>query len=161
MARDSLSWYWRKLRCGVLTAYSSPICRMSSSGASKQTQQQQQQNMKNNVTVLVDACSLLSRDLRRQTQTNTFESVDTLSDNVAQSLAAIGECLMLLHHDRQLRQNYTAARRYPSLLPKLMTRCLLLVPCGYECGVWTSHLITLTFPARMGCRRTRGHRLVS
>lgn len=46
-----------------------------------------------------------------QAQTNTFESVDTLSDNVAQSLAAIGECLTLLRNDRQLRQNYIAARR--------------------------------------------------
>lgn len=46
-----------------------------------------------------------------QTQTNTFESVNTLSDNVAQSLAAIGECLTLLRHNGQLRQNYTAARR--------------------------------------------------
>ncbi|CAM9923920.1 unnamed protein product [Ectocarpus sp. 6 AP-2014] len=46
-----------------------------------------------------------------QTQTNTFESVNTLSDNVAQSLAAIGECLTLLRHSGQLRQNYTAARR--------------------------------------------------
>eukprot|EP00903_Cladosiphon_okamuranus_P005829 g5770.t1 len=46
-----------------------------------------------------------------QTQTNTFESVNTLSDNVAQSLAAIGECLTLLRHNKALRQNYTAARR--------------------------------------------------
>lgn len=46
-----------------------------------------------------------------QAQANTFESVDTLSDSVAQSLAAIGECLTLLRRDKQLRQNYTAARR--------------------------------------------------
>ncbi|CAM9731225.1 unnamed protein product, partial [Hapterophycus canaliculatus] len=47
----------------------------------------------------------------QQTQTNTFESVNSLSDNVAQSLAAIGECLTLLRQSGQLRQNYTAARR--------------------------------------------------
>lgn len=46
-----------------------------------------------------------------QTQTNTFESVNSLSDNVASSLAAIGECLTLLRQSGQLRQNYTAARR--------------------------------------------------
>ncbi|CAM9653584.1 unnamed protein product [Sphacelaria rigidula] len=45
-----------------------------------------------------------------QAQTNTFESVDTLSDNVSSSLVAIGECLTLLNHDKQLRQTYTAAR---------------------------------------------------
>jgi len=49
--------------------------------------------------------------VREQTQTNTFESVNTLSDNVAQSLAAIGECLTLLRYQGQLRQNYTASRR--------------------------------------------------
>lgn len=47
-----------------------------------------------------------------QAQTNTFEAVDTLSDNVASSLAAIGECLTLFHNDRQLKQNYVSARRW-------------------------------------------------
>lgn len=53
----------------------------------------------------------ISSNFVRQAQTNTFESVNTLSDNVAQSLAAIGECLTLLRHNKALRQNYTAARR--------------------------------------------------
>lgn len=59
-----------------------------------------------------------------QTQTNTFESVNTLSDNVAQSLAAIGECLTLLRHNGALRQNYTVSRR---LGPRFVGLCLSYV----------------------------------
>ena len=69
------------------------------------------------------ALSVFSRT--NKDQTNTFEPVDTLSDHVVQSLAAIGECLLLLHRDSQLRQNYTNDRRWSFVIHVVyIMRCL-------------------------------------